>query len=228
MPIIAITRSSKGKYPLYGEWLGRINSAVTILELECEKDPIAALRRCDGFLLPGGADVDPAYFGKESERDACRIEAERDALEFSCIAAALEQSMPILGICRGLQIMNVFLGGSLITHLPGAGRNGHGQVGKEDATHAVRIRNASSLASIVGATAGEVNSAHHQAADRIAESLAVTAESEDGVVEGLEWKDSVRKSYLQLVQWHPERMPNPGSPFSERIASDFLRAVLAK
>ena len=210
---------------MYAAWLRRFDPFVAFVELEQEDGPLESLRRCDGLLLPGGADVDPVHFGKEMERPVCTIDSARDTLEFQCIQEAFDQRLPVLGICRGLQIINVFLGGSLITDLPIAGYAGHGKTMDGDSNHAVRVTTGSRLGQILGESEGIVNSAHHQAVDRIAPDLQMVASSEDGVVEGLEWKDPSKPGYLLLVQWHPERMSEEDSPFARGIAEDFLRAL---
>jgi putative glutamine amidotransferase len=220
---IAITRSRPGKYELYGSWLRAADPEIELLSLEEERDATDVLATADGLLLPGGGDVDPDCFGMPEMREHCLgISARRDALEYLALGAALGRGLPILGICRGLQLVNVALGGTLLIDLPTAGIEGHGKIDDLDARHEVRIEGGSLLHTVIGETRGIVNSAHHQAAARIAPSLRATAWKGNGVVEGLEWNEQERRSPLLLVQWHPERMEDEESPFSASLAQRFL------
>jgi putative glutamine amidotransferase len=222
---IALTRTTPPKYLNYTHWLANIDPDVRFGLLDDVEDPLNELEECDALLLPGGADVDPERFGKGDERDVCTINAQRDKLEFAVIQRAIELEMPIFGICRGLQIMNVALGGSLITDLPTIGHEQHHKIDGKDRVHLVTLEPGSHLARVIGQTEGETNSAHHQCADVVAPRFRVTARSADGIVEGMEWNDPEGKPYLLLVQWHPERMDDQESPFTKNLALDFLSAV---
>lgn len=224
---IALTKTTPPKYLNYTHWLLRIDPEIRFGLLDEADDPLAELESCNGLLLPGGADVDPARYGKEDQRNVCTISEERDVLEFAVIEKALRLELPILGICRGLQIMNVALGGTLITDLPSAGFDEHHKLGGQDRGHSISIEPDSQIARIIGRTTGEVNSAHHQSADVVAPRLRITARSTDGVIEGLEWKEPQGKSYLILVQWHPERMSDQENPFTKNVAEDFIRQMNA-
>lgn len=220
---IAITHSRPGKYELYDAWLRGADAETELLALEEAADARELLAGADGLLLPGGGDVDPDCFGMPEARAACLgISARRDALEHFAFGAALGLGLPVLGICRGLQLVNAALGGTLTIDLPSTGIEGHGKTNGNDALHEVRIEAGSLLHSIIGEQRGTVNSAHHQAAARIAPALRATAWSADGVVEGLEWTDAEGHSPLLLVQWHPERMEDADSPFSVSLARRFL------
>jgi len=130
-----------------------------------------------------------------------------------------------LGICRGLQLANVFFGGNLIPDIPATGKPDHSKVNGIDRYHNVSVVENSILKQIVGTTNGEVNSAHHQSADRIGNDLVISAISEDGIIEGLERKQTQDDPFLVLVQWHPERMTNLESVFSKNIKLRFLDEV---
>lgn len=222
---IAITRLNTGKYPLYGDWLRRRDASVALVDLEQSPDPAAALAESDGLLLPGGADVAPHYYGQTDPDVLCTgIDPARDTLEFRAFDIALRIGMPVLGICRGLQLANIALGGTLLLDLPRAGVAGHGKIDGRDASHGAAVERASLLGRITRCERGTVNSAHHQAAGIVAPTLRVTARSVDGVVEAMEWADASDRPFLLLVQWHPERMEDPESPFSRPIAEAFLRA----
>ena len=173
-----------------------------------------AVRRADGLVLTGGDDVHPRFY---SQRLPALLRAKvlapnptRDLFEIALIRAALRQRKPILAICRGLQIFNVALGGTLVvdigSQITGA-LNHRRQDRKDQAVHDITITPGSLLGQTVGARLG-VNSCHHQAAGRIAPGLCVTAASRDGVVEALEWEPGrgKRLPFLLAVQFHPERL----------------------
>ena len=155
-----------------------------------------------GLLLMGGTDVDPQLYGQEVEPETDKPDRERDEIELDVIDQAIKQDLPILAICRGLQILNVYHGGTLIQHLAFSEHH-HPENGDRAApVHQVIIESGSLLAQIAGTVRWNVNSRHHQAADNIGASLNVSArDSEDGTIEGLERRD---KRFVLAVQWHPE------------------------
>jgi gamma-glutamyl-gamma-aminobutyrate hydrolase PuuD len=155
-----------------------------------------------GLLLTGGTDVNPKIYGAVAQPETETPDDERDAVELELIAGALKNDLPILAICRGLQILNVFHGGTLIQHLPSAQRHvGRGESLSTPA-HEVSIERGTLLAGMSDAKQWQVNSRHHQAADRIGADLRISArDTEDGTVEALERPD---KRFVVAVQWHPE------------------------
>ncbi|EMY35100.1 peptidase C26 [Arthrobacter crystallopoietes BAB-32] len=157
------------------------------------------VQRYDGVVLPGGADVSPALYGAEPDEHYWPADYDgQDAYEAGVLAACEDAGVPVLAICRGLQLLNVSRGGTLIQHLePGSEA---GAVQHKDALHPVTVAEDSLLASVVGAGPVEVSSYHHQAAGELGDGLAVTAAAGDGVVEALE----VPGAPLLAVQWHPE------------------------
>ncbi len=171
--------------------------------------PKTLLAALDGLLLSGGLDIDPRHFGETViEGASVEIDADRDALELPLTRAALATDLPVLGICRGIQTLNVAAGGSLYQDLSliGVDVELHQQRGKREAweaAHAVDLVSGSHLAAAVEATRGEVNSFHHQAVHVPAPDLVVTARAPDGVIEGLEHPT---RRFVVAVQWHPERM----------------------
>lgn len=148
----------------------------------------------DALLLPGGGDLEPWRYGRENTASR-GLEPERDRAELELLAAFTAAGKPVLGICRGLQTVNVFFGGTLVQDIPG-----HGAVDGADRLHRVRTA-ASPLRPLCGAEA-LVNSAHHQAADRLGSGLRAVQWAEDGVVEAL----CHRSLPVWAVQWHPERL----------------------
>ncbi|MGR6923216.1 gamma-glutamyl-gamma-aminobutyrate hydrolase family protein [[Actinomadura] parvosata] len=164
--------------------------------------PAGLVGRLDGLILAGGGDIDPARYGAEPHERSGYVRKFRDEAEFALLAAALDAGLPFLGICRGLQVLNVALGGSLHQHLPdlvshtdhcpGPGRFGHLPVTPVPGTR---------LAKVLGAEPVAVAHYHHQAVDRLAPGLTVTATAADGTIEAVE---SASGAFTMAVQWHPE------------------------
>jgi putative glutamine amidotransferase len=220
MTRIALTSTDPSKHQNYVRWLQRINPDTEILFLEPGMHVEQTLSSVQGLLLPGGGDPDPLLYGKPELRPLCKIENGRDALEFAAIRAAIDLRLPILGICRGLQIMNIALGGTLIADLPSAGFDGHHYI-DGDRQHDVEIGAGSMLHGITGETAGWVNSAHHQGVDLVAPRLAIAARAHDGLAEVLEWAQPAGKPFLLLLHWHPERLPL-AHPLADCIGRAFV------
>jgi putative glutamine amidotransferase len=171
-----------------------------------EAEPAAALDVLDhvgGLMLLGGGDLDPATYGAEQHAKVYGVDHERDAVELALVREALHRAMPILAICRGLQILNVALGGTLIQHIPdlgGAVRHGV-PGGGGTVMHDVKVEPDSILAEITGAETLATSSHHHQAVDVLGEGVHVTARADDGVIEAVEHDGP---GWLVAVQWHPE------------------------
>jgi putative glutamine amidotransferase len=174
-------------------------------------------------VLTGGEDVDPALSLAAPAALVEETDRRRDDFEFAMLRQAQDAQLPVLGICRGLQVANVFFGGTLIADLPAAGFQRHSPAVKgENLRHAVTVTEGSMLQRVTGAMRGEVNSFHHQAVLRAAEELTVTARSEDNVAEAMEWKEPDGRPFLLLVQWHPERMTDRENPFTDAVAEAFF------
>lgn len=226
--ILKIGISDCGKFENYRRWIeaeGRVEVVKLSFHLQNEADT----ESCDGVLFSGGEDLHPALYGKpEYIRDFLlkEIIPARDLFEYRVLVNALEGGKPVLGICRGLQLINVYLGGTLVPDIPSILHSYvHGKVDGVDQMHTLYTEPGSLLASICGQKEGWVNTAHHQSVDQVAPNLRITARSEPDIVEALEWEDRLRKSWLLMVQWHPERMPDGGSPFSSLIKKAFLDAA---
>jgi len=157
----------------------------------------------DGLLLSGGVDVDPALYGAQPQVDLGAVDRERDVLELALYRAFRASKKPILGICRGIQLVNVAEGGTLHQHLPAVpGTQQHRQADRIGAPlHAVTLESDSRLAVALGRAEVRTNSYHHQALDRLGDGLRAVGRSADGVVEALEGRDG---AFLLAVQWHPE------------------------
>jgi len=163
----------------------------------------AAVNGLDALIISGGPDIDPARYGEPAGPQTTVIRPDRDAAEVALFGAALERGVPVLGICRGLQVMNVALGGTLIQHLPDAvGHEGHSPTPGTMAEHKVAIgAGHSRLADILGAGSICVPTHHHQGIARLADTLTATAWAEDGTIEAVELDGDV---FVVGVQWHPE------------------------
>ncbi|MCZ7556844.1 MAG: gamma-glutamyl-gamma-aminobutyrate hydrolase family protein [Bacteroidia bacterium] len=210
-------------YSGYGDWLRSLRDAVGVTFVTRREDVAEALADAHGLLLPGGGDPAPALYGRADALPLCNVDQDRDALELEAIEIAIRKEIPILGICRGLQIATVALGGVLIPDLPGAGYDGHHRLDKTDRQHEVHIDPDSMLATLSGEQFAIVNSAHHQGVEQIPPRLRVTARSADGLPEALEWAQPDGKPFLLLVHWHPERLPQ-GHALKDSIGQAFLDA----
>ena len=177
------------------------------------------LERLNGVIFPGGLDVHPSHFGQELHPTTMVDEA-LDALELRLARLSLERPAPVLGICRGQQLLNVATGGSLVQDLPSTGTHHRQSTKRDDLSHDVEVAPDSRLAAIFGATRFQVNSFHHQGVDALGEGLRPVAWSPDGVVEAFE---STRHPWLLAVQFHPEDLVREHTP-SQRLFSAFVAA----
>ena len=222
---IGITDSKK--YEDYRQWIANAGIDINIQCLSYKLDNLDVVASCDGIILTGGHDVHPALYNKPNYLDVLdteQIDEARDAFEMNVIAASIAMGKPLLGICRGLQIANVYFGGTLIVDIPTVmGSNKHGKIEGQDQRHEVAIVAGSIVSALTNQEAGTVNSAHHQSADTIGERLRATAFSDKGIVEALEYVYPEGKPWLLLVQWHPERIRHDES-FSLSIRKAFIES----
>jgi gamma-glutamyl-gamma-aminobutyrate hydrolase PuuD len=172
-----------------------------------------AVTRLDGLILSGGGDIDPAVFGAQAHPATGGIRPDRDTAEFALAAAALERGLPFLGICRGLQVLNVARGGTLHQHLPAlVGHDGHAPVPGSYGSHLVTVAPGSRLAGLLGDPGPlaefPVPTHHHQAIDRLGAGLTATAWTADGVIEAVELT-APERGFAMAVQWHPEAGDDP-------------------
>ena len=227
--IIGVTddRANEEKYLLYDAWLRADHPDMEIVRLTPQDGNGSDLGRCDALVLTGGGDLDPRLYGKAAGHTTVYdVSPERDAFEAGLAKGALDAGRPILGICRGLHLVNVVLGGTLITDLEEAGHPSHRTVNGVKCRHDVRLEGGSALARHLGVEAGRVSSSHHQAADRVGAGLTIAARSDDGVVEALELGGPDGSLRAVLVQWHPERMS--GTPLSEGLRRWYIHSLKSK
>ncbi len=210
-PIIGITfaeADEPGRHALREDYVRSVQQAdavpVALPPLRPEDAPLV-LERVDGVLLSGGGDVDPAEYGQQPHPKLGRVDRKRDAFELALAREALRRDRPLLAICRGQQVLNVAMGGTLLQDIPSelqvaAGHAGTGERSRR--SHAVEVVAKTRLRAVLGRDTVLVNSFHHQAVDRIGEGLVISARCpDDGVVEGLE---APAARFVVAVQWHPE------------------------
>lgn len=170
-----------------------------------DTDPAeAVLEPFDGLLVVGGGDVDPSKYGAKAHPKIYGTDPQRDEFEFGLVRAAIEADAPVLAICRGIQVLNVALGGTLVQHLPDApGLISHGRPNEPQpwVEHELKVSESSRVAQACGRVAFTARAAHHQAVDGVGEGLSAAAWTEDGVVEAVEGD----RGWVVGVQWHPER-----------------------
>ena len=181
----------------------------------------------DGLLVSGGVDVAPSCYGQEAHPQLGEVDDDRDTLELPLIRAALAQDMPIFAICRGIQSLNVALGGTLYQDLPSEfpscifHQQSHKNIPRDQFSHTIEILPETRLHSIVGSTWMATNSFHHQALQQVAEGLEITAYASDGVIEAAEMP---AKRYVVGVQFHPEETA-PHDEKSRKLFEAFVQAT---
>lgn len=209
LPRVGITRCSQ-----VGDYVASIQKAGgKPIVLDYDADPHRTIHDIDGLVLTGGADVDPSRYG-ESRHPATSVDDARDTFEFEIAERALARNLPVLAICRGMQLLNVAAGGDLVQDIPSQLQTPLDHTVDSSpavVAHKVRIERASLLARIVKNPAQletcDVNSRHHQSVRTVAPGFSVSATSPDGVIEGIENRDA---SFCVGVQWHPENFHRTG------------------
>lgn len=181
-----------------------------------------AIGQCSGLLLMGGSDVNPVLYGEAAAPETDSPDEERDEIEKALIREALTRDLPLLAICRGMQILNVHLGGSLVQHLQNVSRHVRRTPDRGLPAHRVAIEPGTLLASIANRPTWEVNSRHHQAVAQLGGGLQICArDSEDGTIEGLELPG---RRFVLAVQWHPENQA-VGDSEQRRLFQSFADAL---
>ncbi|RME66033.1 MAG: gamma-glutamyl-gamma-aminobutyrate hydrolase family protein [Caldilineae bacterium] len=238
-PLIGVTtysRNQRNHYTLPAEYVEAVRAAggVPVLIPPGEPDLDDLLARLDGVILSGGGDLDPAHYGGKAHESIYLIDPERDHFELALARRLVQGRLPTLGVCRGLQVLNVALGGALVEHLPDEppprrdtspvvhrAVSPAGDIFGAQSMHPVEVAPDSRLARILGVTRLEVASWHHQAVRRVAEPLTVTAWAEDGIVEAVELPEH---PWFLAVQWHPE-LTAAEDPVQRRLLRAFVDAA---
>ena len=201
---------------------------IIIPPLSDERAAAAILESVSGLVLTGGGDVDPARYGETPHTKIRSVSAARDATETALVQEARNRGMPVLAICRGIQILNVALGGTLVQDISTECDTdiSHDDEGARDSrAHDITIEPGSRIAAAMGTDNCAVNSFHHQSVKQVAEGMRITARSPDGVVEGLE---SVSDDWWVLgVQWHPEEMNESPEPWDRGLFKAFAQQISA-
>lgn len=222
---------SSTNFQYYWNWFTKEDLAnnLELVELSFEKNNVEDFSICDGFVLTGGVDVHPTFYnGADDYPNRQELQIERDAFEKKIYEYSQVHRLPLLAICRGMQLVNVINGGRLHQDLD-KGNEAHRKTGDVDKIHSVKIVAGSLLAEIAGVAEEEINSAHHQAVhcDDLGKNLKVTAYAKgDEVAEAVEFADKTGTAFMLCVQWHPERMKNNEThPLSKNIKERFLLEV---
>ena len=198
---------SDEKHGYYGNWL-KGNDDIEIVRLSAEDDNLNLVKEMDAIVLSGGVDAHPQSYGSDNTSYPNAPDAfheERDEFETATFLLAQQLQIPVLGICRGMQLINCVLGGDLIQDIGDEANDNHRYEG-EDKKHPVIILPGTLLGQITGLQSDDANSAHHQCVNHLGTGLIANAQSEDGITEGIEWADKSEKPFLLGIQWHPERM----------------------
>ena len=193
---------------LEGIWRSGGLESIVAPRLMTDAEANEYVARVDGLILVGGGDVDPAIYSAERHPQTYGVYDESDSLEIALVNAAIAQRVPTLAICRGMQVLNVARGGTLVQHItrePGYGK--HGQPGEGPAVHSVEVEPGTLLAKTQGgaSTISTCWSYHHQVLDVLGEGIIVSARSTDGAVEAVELDPTGANGWLVGIQWHPER-----------------------
>ena len=217
-PKIGITVSPKREAAYYDTFKRAVENAggepVTL------QSGSESLTEVDGLLLPGGWDVDPALYGEVADKAVGPIDRQLDDTELELFRQAREKELPVLGICRGQQVINVAMGGSLIQHLEDHDVRVHG---RKHLAHTIEVDPESELGRAAGETSIRVNSLHHQAVRSLAPGLHQTAKGQDGTVEGLESDDGL----IVAVQCHPEELTGD-LPWAKSLFERFVARARAR
>ena len=239
-PLIGITTRPRQIHASGGEmWADTVNhtyrngvtraGGIPVLLAPVSDEAVPTLlNRIDGLLLTGGGDVDPSLYGSSPTKEMYGIDPERDRFEIALAREAHLRKLPVMAVCRGIQILNVALGGSLIEDIPSEiGSDYHAKIGDDVfvAHQQVQIEESCGLAALVGTTELAVNSIHHQALRRVADGIHPVAWANDGVIEAIEADDPDWP--LIGVQWHPEYLGEVNDDPSHRLFTAFVQNAAA-
>lgn len=226
---IGIT-DTEARYSNYPLWIKGDNLDIEIIQLIPAN--INELERCDGIVLSGGIDTHPKFYKNERLNYPLapkEFNVVRDEFELNVFKFSQDKNIPVLAVCRGMQLVNIALGGDMIQDIEESGKLDHRRH-KEDGVHEISVVKDTLFYEIIGAEKCTINSAHHQALHTIANDLKVSAFSPDGIAEATEWKNKEGKPFLICVQFHPERLAqqHEGSSIAHNIREQFLKAVNQK
>jgi len=225
-----VVRWHRGGYALpegYVHCLERAGAVAMLLPATPGPAPLHVLDHVNGLLLAGGGDVDPARYGAAPHPQNYGVDPARDEVELTLVRAAMDAGVPVLAVCRGLQVLNVAMGGTLHQHLPELeGMDLHGHPLRDmSVLHEVKVAAGTQLAQACGSEVLRCASHHHQGIDRLADGLTAVAWSGDGLVEAVERSDP-EHAWLVAVQWHPEM--TPADPCQQGLFDAFVAEAAAR
>lgn len=196
------------KHENYIRWLKAGSDSISIIKLSAEDNNLDELKHCDALVLSGGVDIYPGFYKSKKEaypNAPAAFRKDRDEFEIAVFKRTQQNKLPVLGICRGFQLINCIFGGTLKQDIGRDGNKIH-RFDVNDKAHGVNLVSGTTLQQVSNGERFAVNSAHHQTIKRLGKHLKINALSDDGLVEGIERKDASGKPFLLAVQWHPERM----------------------
>jgi putative glutamine amidotransferase len=223
-PVIAIPEMGGGFFrrymkSKYAESLVRAGAEVCWINITDPDQAAADALNCDGLLLPGGADVEPSLYGRERSKDCGKSNPQRDVAELKILEAFLPTNKPILCICRGIQILNVFFGGTLHQDISRMQTVNHNRfLSRKKGNHEVMVKTHTKLGKIFGQIMVKVNSMHHQAIDQLGPGLTPSSVSPDGFIESVE---VFLHPFCIGVQWHPEHLAG-NDPIQQKLFDTFV------
>ncbi|CAF0874981.1 unnamed protein product [Adineta ricciae] len=230
MNSIRIGITDCARYANYERWFLDAPTKVDVIRLSYNLNNMDDIDKCEGVVLSGGEDVDPRRYKRPDllgRLELTDIDEKRDEFEWEIIERALKLKLPILAICRGMQLFNVYHGGTLIFDIPTVTNiNGHAKIQGMDQRHEISVGEKTLLNEITGCVKGAVNSSHHQCVETLGTNLLIAARAEEPVVEAIQWRNAHEKPFYLGVQWHPERMVDQNSPFSYNIRQAFLDYII--
>jgi len=222
-------QGNRPKIANYEQAVRKAGGEPVLIPLNDQPGQQRVIPEMDAFVLPGSpADVEPAEYGAVNDGKSAPADLPREQADRAILAHAFAEKKPVLAICYGCQLLNVYLGGTLIQDVRSAlgattphRKKDLSPEPKDDPIHGARFEPESRLAEIAGGERAKINSSHHQAIAKPGKNLRVTAHATDGIIEGVEWTGDA--NWVVGVQWHPERMF--GDAFSERLFRDFVAAA---
>lgn len=217
------------KHQYYHQWVQGDDENIEVIRLSEKENNESKLATCDGLVLSGGIDINPRLYGGSPDyaNRPKKWNDARDRFESKLFHDALDKNIPVFGICRGLQLMNVLLKGTLIQDLGIEGDKIH-EGSPRDKKHEIEIAQGTILHDITASPYGSVNSAHHQAIEKVGEGLRINSRSADGIIEGIEWFDQNKKPFIFGIQWHAERMfvfDLQNSPLCAAVRKRFINEI---
>ncbi|KYP16236.1 MAG: hypothetical protein A1D16_14110 [Flavihumibacter sp. CACIAM 22H1] len=225
---ISFTRTN---FQHYWNWFTKadLGDDLELVLLSFEDPDPALLQACSGFVLTGGVDIDPSFYEGAAiyPNQPDLYQPDRDTFETAVYRMAKDSKLPVLAICRGMQLVHIIEGGKLLQDL-GEKNSRHKKETDEDKQHEVQVLPGSWLREWAGAEKGSVNSAHHQALARetLSDQWRISAVDDTGIIEAIEWKDTDTHPFIMAVQWHPERMLNKEkNPLSQSVKEHFLQSI---